>query len=117
MAPTQKQIKCVYALHKELGKEPDMTKIRELSLDACSQLIDDLKRQLESAPEAVQKKIAKECDNFDGNNFGMAAKAVMDKTNLLDVIGDKDDERLMQNRIRELYHILCEARNECKGGD
>jgi len=117
MAPTQKQIKCVYALYKELGEEPDMKKIRDMDLGACSDLIDDLKRRLETAPEAVQKKIEKECASFDGNNFGMAAKAVMDSTNLLDVIGNKDDERLMQNRIKELYRALCDVRKDIAEGD
>ena len=117
MAPTQKQIRCVYALHKELGIEPKMDNIRQMSLEDCSVLIDEMRAKIDSKPVEVQQRVDKVCASFDGNNFGMAAKAVMEQTNINALLNGNSMDELFIGEIENLYRLLCRAREACKGGD
>lgn len=69
---TEKQVKCMYALSRSLGKEAKYEELMKLPTDVASKSIDELRKALDN----FVKEPDTQAEPFSDVGFGMACKMV-----------------------------------------
>jgi len=102
---TQKQIRCIYAVSKQLGQKFDDTRLRTMTIDDASIVIDELKTKLDGMAKDIKKPNAVIKDDFNPYRFGMVVKLVVDKYNELP---EKLEDYRFEEQVIRLYNQVTE---------
>lgn len=97
---TKKQIACIYALSKKLGKEVP-NDIKDMSNEDASTLIDELKAEPQPATQPKQTSLKVEHD-VNVQRLGMCVKLVFDRYKLNDIFTKKE----ISEQVITMYKLV-----------
>lgn len=106
---TEKQVKCVFALTKKLNLPFEYGKIKKMSLEETSNLIDDLKDKISHlAGDTTTTNL----NTFSPVTFGLCVKLVYNANEA--IYPDKRLFEVMGKKVKELYNFVVDLEREMK---